>query len=380
MKILHCCLSCFYIDGFGYQENILPIINNNDGHIVKIIASRETFIDGKVGYIKANKYIINKKIEVIRLNYKNILTNRISSKVRSYKRCYKEIEKFKPDVILFHGMCAYELLTVSKYKKNNPNIKLYVDSHEDFTNSAKTFFSKNILHRLFYKKIALKCLKYIDKVLYISEETRIFLQDFYEIPNKKLEFYPLGGFIIEREEKQEIRKKIRKDLKINQGALVLIHSGKLDRLKKTKELLEVFSTIKSNNLYLIIIGSIPDEEKLILNNLIKSDKRIIYLGWKSSNDLIEYICASDIYMQPGSQSSTALTAVCCGLPILLYPSVSYLHLFDTNVFWARDKKEIKENLEKVIEDREFLKNMESRSYEIAKNILDYQKLARRLYE
>lgn len=378
MRILHCCLSCFYVDNFAYQENILPIANRKDGHIVKIIASRETFINGVLSYTEARRYKVNEDIEIVRLDYRNIISPKISVKIRAYKNCYKEIEDFKPDVILFHGMCAYELLTVSKYRKNHPNIKLYVDSHEDFTNSAITFFSKNILHRLFYKRIALKCLKYIDKVLYISEETRIFLQDFYEMPDEKIEFYPLGGFIVEEEEKKFIREKIRKDLEISEEDTVLIHSGKLDKLKKTSELLEVFSKIDNKKIHLIIVGSVPSENTIIYD-LIEKDKRVKYLGWKTGDELLEYICASDVYMQPGSQSSTSLTAICCGLPILLYPSISYKKMFDSNVFWAKDKKEIKEALEKIIENPNILDDMSKRSYGIAKDILDYKKLSARLY-
>lgn len=378
MRILHCCLSCFYVDDFAYQENILPIANRKDGHVVKIIASRETFIDGVLSYTEARRYKVNGDIEIVRLNYKNIISPKISIKIRAYRNCYKEIEDFKPDVILFHGMCAYELLTVSKYKKNHPNIKLYVDSHEDFTNSAVTFFSKNILHRSFYKRIALKCLKYIDKVLYISEETRIFLQDFYDIPKEKLEFYPLGGFIVEEEEKKIIREKIRKNMDIPEKDIVLIHSGKLDKLKKTRELLESLAKINNNNVHLIIIGSIPDDNQ-ILYDLIKKDKRVKYLGWKTSDELLEYICASDIYMQPGSQSSTSLTAVCCGLPILLYQSLSYKKMFDTNIFWVKNVVEMDEIILKILENPTLLNNMSKRSYEIAKNTFDYKKLAMRLY-
>lgn len=40
MKILHLCLACFYIDGYTYQENILPRINREDGHDVRILASK----------------------------------------------------------------------------------------------------------------------------------------------------------------------------------------------------------------------------------------------------------------------------------------------------------------------------------------------------
>jgi len=136
--------------------------------------------------------------------------------------------------------------------------------------------------------------------------------------------------------------------------------------------------INNNNVHLIIIGSIPDDNQ-ILYDLMKEDKRVKYLGWKTGAELLEYICSSDVYMQPGSQSSTSLTAVCCGLPILLYPSVSYKEMFDTNVFWAKNDKEIDEILLEIIENPELLDNMSKRSYEIARNTFDYKKLAMRLY-
>lgn len=378
MRIVHVCLASHYTEGMNYQDNILPDVNSQDGHEVLIISDTQKYIDGKLVDTNEEEKNLKYNLKLIRINFDKIFTKFISEKIRKVKKLYNILKNFKPDVILFHGMCAYELLTVSRYKKENPHIKLYADSHEDFINSARTFFSKNILHRLFYKRIVLKCLKYIDKVLYISEETRIFLHDFYEIPSDKLEFFPLGGFIIEEEEKKGIREKVRKELKISEEDLILIHSGKLDKLKKTKELLEVFFKLNSNNIYLIIIGNIPDDNRN-LYNLIKEDKRVKYLGWKSGDDLLEYICASDVYMQPGSQSSTSLTAVCCGLPILLYPSISYREMFDTNVFWAKDKREIKEILEKIVENPNILKDMSKRSYEIAKNTFDYKKLAMRLY-
>ena len=58
MKILHCCLSCFYIDNYNYQENLLPRQNKIDGHDVSIIASTEVYINNtKLGYCEPKKYV-----------------------------------------------------------------------------------------------------------------------------------------------------------------------------------------------------------------------------------------------------------------------------------------------------------------------------------
>jgi hypothetical protein len=43
MKIVHMCLSCFYIDGYFYQENEIIRQNVDDGHDVVVIASTESY-------------------------------------------------------------------------------------------------------------------------------------------------------------------------------------------------------------------------------------------------------------------------------------------------------------------------------------------------
>ena len=73
MRILHLMLACFYIDNYNYQENILPRINKQDGHDVKIIASVEMFIDNEsIGCVEPGRYVNEDGIEVVRLPYKKI--------------------------------------------------------------------------------------------------------------------------------------------------------------------------------------------------------------------------------------------------------------------------------------------------------------------
>ena len=70
MKILHCCLAAFYIDNYGYQENILPKIHTLQGNEVKIIASTETYQKNNVlGYVRPSNYINENQIPVVRLPY-----------------------------------------------------------------------------------------------------------------------------------------------------------------------------------------------------------------------------------------------------------------------------------------------------------------------
>lgn len=381
MKILHCCLSNFYIDNYNYQENILPSINKMDGHTVKIIASTETFIDNlRIGYVQPAKYHTQDGIEITRIPYKKYLPRFMMKKIRHYEKLYKIIDNFSPDVILFHGLPAYDLLTVAKYKKNHPNIKLYVDNHADKNNSGRNWLSKNILHKKFYRRIVQKSYNYIDKIFYTTYETKSFLQEYYEIEDEKMEFFPLGGHIFSEKERSQKRTKIRREFNLKETDILLVHSGKLTEAKRTKEILEAFSKVNTFNLKLFIIGSVPKGQESFLEEYLEKDNRISYLGWKNADELLEYLCASDLYVQPGSQSATMQNALCCGSAALLYPYPSHKYLLKDSVFYVENSEEMLMTFQKISQNREILEGKRKKSYKIAKEKLNYRLIAARLYK
>lgn len=380
MKILHCCLSCFYIDNYNYQENVLPRLNKADGHEVLILASTETFINNSdLGYVSPSSYETEFGVPIVRIPYYKVLNHYFSTKIRKYIGVNNLIENFNPDIIMFHGCCAYELLTVSKYIKKHPWVKLYVDCHEDFHNSAQGFFSKYILHKLLYKNILKSSLPSIEKVLYLTYESKLFLNQLYKLPDNNLEFYPLGGIIINEKERIEKRSRIRTLLNIDENDILLVHSGKMDKIKHTEDIVRALSMIKGQNIKLIIIGTMTDDVKKNVFPYIENDNRIEYIGWKNSNELIEYLCACDLYVQPGGQSATMQNALCCGSAVVLYPHESHKFLLGEAVFYCRTVDDIKNIFELVLDNRDILNEKLTNSNKIAHELLDYKNLAKRLY-
>lgn len=381
MKILHCCLSCFYVDNYNYQENILPSINKIDGHEVEIIASTETFVENsKIGYIKPGKYFTEDGIEITRIPYKKYLPHCIMKKVRHYDNVYNLIDEFSPDIILFHGVPAYELITIAKYKKNNPSVKFYVDSHEDKNNSGTNWLSETVLHKIFYKNIIKRAYNFIDKIFYITYETKVYLQEVYDIKEEKLEYFPLGGYIFNQEQRAKSRNKVREQLGLKEEDILLLHSGKMDKLKRTQELLKAFIEVNKENFKLVIIGSIPEEQKGTIEKLIQKDNRVYYLGWKSSTELLEYLCACDLYVQPGSQSATMQNALCCGSVVALYPHKSHTFLLDDAAFYIESVTDMVNLFNKIADNIEILENKRKLLFDLACEKLDYKKLAARLYK
>lgn len=380
MRIMHVCLSCFYIDGFNYQENMLVREHVKAGHDVKVLASTENYVDGKLAYVEPAKYLGSDGAEVIRLPYKKILPHKIMTKIRSYKGVYNFLEKERPDIILFHGLCAYELFTIIRYKKNNPDVKLFLDSHEDFNNSAQNIFSKYILHYTFYRTIFLKSLSFVEKVLCISSETINFVRDFYSCPEKFIEYFPLGGVIPSDAEYFKKRKQIRKQYNLEENTLVFLQTGKFDKKKKLKESILAFKQVSHfSNITFLIAGVFLEEESEILE-LISQDSRIEYLGWKNASDLYDLLCAIDIYLQPGSQSATLQNSICCRCAVIVDDVISHKPFVKNNGWLLNDSSLLSDVLAQAMQkfEKNTLQIKKNESLKIAFDLLDYSKQALRL--
>lgn len=379
MRILHLMLANFYNEGYTYQENLLSDMNKKNGHDVKIIASTEVFVEGnQLGNIEPIRYINASGIEVVRLPYAKYLPHFLAKKIRKYDGLYGEIEQFNPDIIFMHSMQMLDLKTVVCYKKRYKNVILYADSHEDFNNSATNFLSKNILHKCFYLPIIKSALPYISKVLYISYETKIFLEALYHIKEDKLEYFPLGGIIYDEVTRNEKRNKIRAQYCLKSDDILIIHSGKMNEGKKTKELLQALSKVDNEKIKLIIIGRFDENYKKQVKSLIEADERVLYEGWKSGDELLEYLCACDLYAQPGSQSATMQNALCCECAVMVSTAKSHKYLLGDVAFYVEDIRDIVKVLTLISSDYSVLKLKKEEGFGLAQKKLDYVELAKKV--
>ncbi len=375
MKIIHIGLVSSYTEGMKYQENYLPDINVERGHDVIFVTNSSKYEEGVLVDIPEGTKILENGLKLIRVKYDFVLFSLFSRKIQKVKTLKRILEDFSPDSIMYHGVCGYELLDVAEYVKTHPETLFYIDSHEDFSNTAKTWLSK-----MFYKYIhgyfVKKALPYANKILYIGEYSKIYLKEMYNIPDDKLEFYPLGGIITTEEEQGLDRKRLTEQYNIPDNAIIFMHSGKLDALKKTVELLSAFNSIENDNIFMFIFGAMPDETREEITRLIDENERISFLGWKSGDDIISLLNAADVYCQPGSPSATSQVALCCGCAEIVNPVISYTVMYEDDVLYVENTEQIKTQIEKLT-DYETMLEYKKRGYERAKEILDYTKLAER---
>lgn len=374
-------LSQYYVDNYNYQENILPRIHKDDGNDVMILASTATYINNlRLGYLKSGRYINEDGIQVIRIHHSLFLNNAISSKIRRYPETYKLLEEFSPDVIFCHGLMTYEIKTIVQYKKKHDDVTLFFDSHADFNNSASNFFSRKIIHGIFYKNLIAAILPSVDKILCVTQESIIFLKNMYGIPSNKLKLYPLGGEILESNLRQSKRNVLRSMLNLKSSDILIIHCGKMTKYKRTLEIVAAFKNVTDKKMRLILIGSMDRELEISIDESVKQDPRILKMGWKEPSELVDYFCAGDLYIQPGSQSVNMQHAICYGCAAALYPHESHKSLLGDKVFYVETINDMELLFKEISESRDSLENMRKRSFEFAREKLDYKKLAAIVYQ
>jgi 1,2-diacylglycerol 3-alpha-glucosyltransferase len=380
MRIAHLCLSNFYIDNCAYQENQLVSQHVNDGHDVIVIASTEVINEnGQLDYTIPGSYLGTDGAIVTRISYRFSFLGIIAKKLRLYKGTYKILNDFKPDIILFHGACALELLIVKHFVKTNPDVALYVDSHEDYNNSARNFLSKWILHWLIYRTALKLSFPQIRKVLCITPETIKFQCDFYELKLDQVELFPLGGEVYEDSDYLETRVSERNARGIGDNIRLFVQSGKIDSAKKIISTLLAFRKVPGNHVKLLIAGKLLPDIKSEVEILIAQDPRVNFVGWLSPIELKKLLCAADIYVQPGSQSATMQMSLCCRCAFILDNVSSHNIYHYQNGFLINNDEDLLASLLYFAHaSSEEISAMSNRSKDVAAKWLDYRLIAKRV--
>lgn len=365
MKIVHLCLSSFYIESFGYQENLIPKYNKKDNHDVTIIASRFTYNkhNGAPDLTEAGEYINAYGIKVIRINYKYKWLGKINEKLKIYKGTYSLLQEEQPDIIFTHGIQFLDLIEVVRYVKENPSCNLVADSHAAYINSGTNLISRELLHKRLYKWAIQKSMPKIKKIFMIAPGCKDFAKDMYNIPEDKMEFLYLGADNekIDIENRDEKRQMIRRSLGIKQEDFVLITGGKLSKEKNTELLIKAFQKINNTNLKLIIFGVFSEDIKQKMLKLISLDERVKFIGWLNGEDVYDYFMASDVAIFPGTKSALWEQAICSGLPLVCkrWGGMEYVDVGGNCIFLDNDNEdEIVKAIKVLNNDKTLFKNMQ----------------------
>lgn len=362
MKILHCCLANFYIDNYGYQENILPKMHKLQGHEVSILASTETYLNNKeLGYVEPKCYLNENGIVVNRIRYVTYLPHFLVKKLRIYKGITKIINEFNPDVIFLHDLQFLSIVDIVKYMRVNKNVKLYIDGHTDFINSGRNLISKYLLHKLIYKWCAKKVEPYV-KVFYgVLPLRNKFMHEIYDIPLNKIKLLPLGADDTQFDltKRNSITNNIRKQFNFGIDDFILISGGKIDKRKNIHLLIEAIQRVNKKEIKLLLFGAPDNEMEYELKELLKFNF-VNNLGWLETSKIYDYLLLADLGVFPGTHSVLWEQAVGVGLPCIFkrWEGVDHIDLGGNCMFLENDSiDEIKEKILYLFNNREVLNSM-----------------------
>jgi 1,2-diacylglycerol 3-alpha-glucosyltransferase len=376
VRIAHLCLSNWYVEGVSYQENELIRQHVDDGHDVLVIASTETHGQGGgLSYDGPRRFVGSEGARVIRLPYL-LWPAPLARKLRVHSGVYRLLEEFRPEVVLFHGTCGWEVATAARYARDNADVLFYVDSHEDRYNSARSFASRELLHKLYYRYCLNRAWPIARKILCVSLETMDFVETTYGVPRDRLEFFPLGGRPIPMGEYSARRRAVRESLGLTDDEILLIQSGKQTRRKKLIEALRSFQASAPANARLKIAGMLHDEIRDEASRLIAANPNAEYVGWKSASELTGLLCAADVYLQPGTQSVTMQHSLCCHCAVIIDDVPSHEVYMDGNGWLINEQNPLESAFAQLAHAN--LGEMQERSFAVASRLLDYAKLGQRV--
>lgn len=382
MKIVHLCLASFYIDNYSYQENMLPKHHVLQGHDVTVIASLVSFNKQGKSCLLENEsvYQSENNFKVIRVDYKKPIY-RLNRFFRIYNKTYKIIREESPDIIFIHGLQFWDISRIIDYKKKNPKVRIIIDNHADSINSAKNWLSKNILHKIIWRYFAKAIEPYTETFYGVLPNRCEFLHRMYGIKKSKIKLLVMGvdDSNVNFNNREIIKKSIREKHDISDQDFVIISGGKIDKLKNIHLLLKAINEINNKNIKLLYFGTIVPE-MLDTINAQSNNESIKYLGWLSGNDINNYILASDLAIYPGTHSVLWEQSVGLGIPCIFkyWEGITHIDVNGNCRFLYKDNvAEIKDEILRIINNKEIFNRMKSISESKGKNIFTYSTIAKK---
>lgn len=362
-----------------YKENYIIKAAQDHGDEIFVFANQYTYVKGKTELAVAQEKIEGYTLK--RFKYRSYGNKMLTSRVRRIDGLENEIVRLKPDLIFFNCGQVYNIKNLKLIKQALPDVKIVIDFSTKYLNSARNWFSKNIQHRLMYRSWLQEALPYVDKIFYISQESKVFAQEMYKIPDEIMEHNNLPGETIPVETKMAYKHEVFAKLGMTKDTIMFMYSGKIYPEKKVAHLVRAFVRTKVPNFRLIIIGVYNDAaSRLTIAPLIASDKRIKFMNFVSGSELTKYVCAADLYIQPGSISQTCQTAVCCGTPLCFNDIPTHREIYNGNGFFVDSEEDIYNVFETIGKNPAILKDMSGKAYLMAKEELDYHVIYRKILQ
>ena len=384
MKIVMLC--DFYAESLEYQENLLVRYYRKHGHEVVVIAS--TF-DSVFDYYndlhdkkKPRRTYEDQGATIIKLPYRFNIINRL----RAYVKIDDILEREAPDLIYVHDIML-NFPECVRYVKRNPECKMIMDYHADYSNSGKNALSRVVLHGVARKWILDRARPYLSRIFPVVPASAAFLREIYNVSDAEMEILPLGGDADLADEvlSSGDRPKLRELHGISSEDIVIITGGKLTPAKRTELLLQAVRGLTCRTkIHVVVIGaSAPVDEsyRQSIEASVLGKAGFHFVGWLSTRDVYRYLNMADIAVFPASQSIVWQQAILMGLPLIVgdvgHQDISYLNLEQNITVLPREKidpKSIAGSIQDLLDDPERLRVMHEGALRVGAEHLNWNRL------
>ena len=379
MRIVHICLACFYIEGWGYQENILPKYHAQAGHEVLVLTSDFVFNNRSENTVKQEQDYTNPQGVRVKVLDR---TTRYGwySRFGDFGDVYEELDLFKPDVVFVHGGQFVALKDVLAYCRRHRDAKLYIDQHADYYNSPVRTLRQKLAAKLIYGHWIRKGAKLAQRLWGVTPWRCQYLHEVYGVPKKKIDLLVMGGDdeLIPFDRADEVRSHIRKELGIDEDAFVVVSGGKIDRMKNIHLLAQAANELDRKDLHVIIFGQATADMEETVQKLSEIN-RCHCVGWIDSSKVYDYFLASDLAVFPGTHSVLWEQACACGTPVLVKSWEGMHHVCvngNGKLLYGDSVEDMKEHIAQLLDDPKTYEEMKFAANQ-CKDVFFYSKIAER---
>ncbi len=291
------------------------------------------------------------------------------------------VNNYQPDLIQINTSLNFRAFmrdAVFIYHAYKKRIKTMVFVHgwdDEFFNKIKKI--------RFYKRVFDNTFKNTVKILVLSREFKQKLIELGMQENRiELFFPPVSDLFLKTISRKEIELKMIREKVIN-----ILFLARMEKEKGIYTVINVFNSIKNDNLNLHIVGggTIIEDVKRYLSK--KNDKRIIFHGYVDNDRKIEILKKSHIYCFPTEYKEglpiTVLEAMATGNAIIVSPVGGIKDFFENKKMGffisPQNKEEIEETIVSMYANRKMMFDMGIYNHEYVKKYFSIDVLIEKLY-
>ena len=379
--ILHIQFTGPYTEKANYQENILPKYHSRMGYRVIFLTTCYEWQEGVLTHIKPEEKYMDDNVYLKRMDFVFIISDYITRRIRYVKNLYHEIDKIHPSIIMLHDVQSFSDISICRYLRKHKDVKMIVDCHTDYSNSAIGWFSNHILHGIIWKFMAQYVNMYTYRFYGVLPARVSFLEKKYKLPRNKVRLLVMGADddLVLEYKNDDSKKNIREKYGYSANDFLIITGGKIDKAKRqTLLLMQAMQRKELCNAKLLVFGSVEECLKQEFDNLLVC-KNIQYIGWVSANLTYELLSAADLVVFPGRHSVLWEQTVALGIPLVVkyWDGTTHVDIGGNVEFIYRDSEdEICKILDGLVNNHQKYKKMLENSNSESKNRFLYSRIAK----